>query len=98
MVSKRERHDDDRSERDARGGGKTGFRGHARGGQGSGTEEKVKNRVNEKRLIMQIERDFTSGNVTLAFESNRRMELTKDETYEFDKRMKEIQEDARKEE
>lgn len=44
---------------------------------------------------MQIEREFTSGKVTLAFESGRRIELTRDETYEFDKRMKEIQEATR---
>lgn len=43
---------------------------------------------------MQIERDFTSGKVTLAFESGKRVELTKEETREFDKRVKRIQEYA----
>jgi hypothetical protein len=40
---------------------------------------------------MLIEKDFTSGNVTLAFETGKRIELTREETREFDKRMKEIQ-------
>jgi len=41
---------------------------------------------------MQIERDFTSGNVTLAFGSGKRIELTREETLEFDKRMRQIRE------
>lgn len=46
---------------------------------------------------MLIERDFTSGRVTLAFENGNRVALTKEETAEFDKRMREIQEDAPRE-
>lgn len=45
---------------------------------------------------MQIERDFTSGKVTLAFENGKRVKLTKEETREFDERMRQIQEDALK--
>lgn len=45
---------------------------------------------------MQIERDFTSHEVTLAFEnSGKRMRLTSEETHEFDERVRQIQEDAR---
>ncbi len=46
---------------------------------------------------MQIERDFTSGKITLAFENGRREKLTKEETREFDKRIKQVQEQARRE-
>lgn len=45
---------------------------------------------------MQVERDFTSGNITLAFENGRRVKLTKEETREFDERMRRIQEQALK--
>ncbi len=41
---------------------------------------------------MLIERDFTSGKVTLSFENGNRIALTKEETREFDKRMNEIKE------
>ncbi len=43
---------------------------------------------------MLIERDFTSGKVTLSFEKGNRIPLTKEETREFDKRMREIREQA----
>lgn len=43
---------------------------------------------------MLIEREFTSGKVILAFETGKRVKLTKEETREFDKRMKEIQDSA----
>lgn len=43
---------------------------------------------------MLIERDFTSGKITLSFNTGKRLELTKDETKEFDKRISEIQKDA----
>jgi len=43
---------------------------------------------------MQIERDFTSGRVTLSFEGGRRIDLTTKETKEFDNRIKRVQEDA----
>ncbi len=39
---------------------------------------------------MLIERDFTSGKVTLSFETGNRIKLTKEETREFDKRIEEI--------
>lgn len=42
---------------------------------------------------MQIERDFTSGNVTLSFENGNRIKLTREETCEFDERMRRIQQD-----
>lgn len=45
---------------------------------------------------MLIERDFTSGKVTLSFETGKRVDLTKDETEEFDKRIREIQEGRKK--
>lgn len=45
---------------------------------------------------MKIERDFTSGNVTLAFENGKRVGLTKEETQEFDERIRQIQENADK--
>lgn len=45
---------------------------------------------------MQIERDFTSRNVILSFNTGKRVRLTKEETKEFDKRRSEIQEQARK--
>lgn len=47
---------------------------------------------------MQIEREFTSKNVTLSFQSGRRIELTREETDEFDERIARIQVDARSEE
>ena len=43
---------------------------------------------------MLIERDFTSKDVTLSFETGKRIRLTREETKEFDKRISEIQEDA----
>lgn len=46
-----------------------------------------------KEKEMQIERDFTSGKVTLAFENGKRLALTKEETVEFDKRIREIQDE-----
>lgn len=45
---------------------------------------------------MQIERDFATGNVTLAFENGKRVKLTKEETREFDERVRRIQEQALK--
>lgn len=42
---------------------------------------------------MLIERDFTSRKVTLSFDTGKRVELTKEETKEFDNRIQEIQED-----
>ena len=46
---------------------------------------------------MKIARDFTSREVTLYFEkSGKRVRLTKEETREFDERVRQIQEDARK--
>lgn len=45
---------------------------------------------------MQIERDFTSGNVILAFKNGKRVKLTKEETREYDERMRRIQEQALK--
>lgn len=41
---------------------------------------------------MKIERDFTSGKVTLSFENGNRIALTAEETREFDKRIREIRE------
>lgn len=43
---------------------------------------------------MLIEREFTTRKAILAFETKRRIHLTKEETREFDKRMKEIQDEA----
>ena len=43
---------------------------------------------------MLIERDFTSGKVTLSFDTGKRVNLTSEETKEFDKRMREIKEDG----
>ncbi len=43
---------------------------------------------------MLIERDFTSGRVTLSFATGNRINLTDEETREFDKRMREIQEEV----
>lgn len=43
---------------------------------------------------MLIERDFTSGKVTLAFETGNRINLTKEESREFDERIKDIRADA----
>lgn len=43
---------------------------------------------------MQIERDFTSGKITLAFENGNRIKLTKEDTLEFDERMRRIREQA----
>lgn len=43
---------------------------------------------------MLIERDFTSRNVTLSFESGKRVKLSREETTEFDKRIREIKEDS----
>ena len=44
---------------------------------------------------MQIYRDLTSGNVTLVFDGGKCVKLTRDETREFDKRVRRIQEEAR---
>lgn len=46
---------------------------------------------------MLIERDFTSQEVTLSFDTGRRIELNRDESYEFDKRIAKAQVDAVKE-
>ena len=45
---------------------------------------------------MQIERDFTSKNITLDFEGGKRVQLTGAETYEFDEQVRRIQEEARR--
>lgn len=45
---------------------------------------------------MEIHTEFQSNIITLVFETGKTVRLTKEESREFNKRMREVQEDARR--
>ena len=61
---------------------------------GIGTNGRIWKKERQK-MAMTIETDFTSNNITLAFESSqRRIKLTTEETAEFNKRMKQVKDEG----